>query len=513
MIKSTGKISALFATVAIAACGGSAKQTGPSTGVVDLNLAIPDGRTVDTIDLHLVCPASFVDQHHILNVVDRNVQASFGGLAPGACTASVTSSTSDGYDCAGSGAFTIVAGTRVPVVITAICQGTQASENGGASVGVIFQQNACAEDRIQKVFANPANVLTGSSTVAEVEINPAAVVGTPRYSWAVRNDATHTGQGTLSSATCAATSASCQTFSCTGLGAAPTVDPTTGLPRAGVWVSVTLEDDACFDTEEVWVECIQASQCGDGTREGSEACDDGNTASNDGCSATCVVERCGDGIIQTSEQCDGLLGVGPNQSCDTTTCQLINNPVCGDNVVNQVSEQCDGTATPAGETCSATCRINPRCGDGVVNQASEQCDTGGASATCSATCQTIVVVSACDACIAALPDVGAFNDTVCRTDPLCNAARQCVQDNASCWTAIAPAACYCGDLQSQIDVCEDPSTVPAGRCATAFRNAAGAGASNAQVLGRYFDPAFPVGSATIILDAAFTGGCQAQCFP
>merc|ERR1711981_1345993 len=30
--------------------------------------------------------------------------------------------------------------------------------------------------------------------------------------------------------------------------------------------------------------------CGDSKREGSEECDDGNTASNDGCSATCKVE-------------------------------------------------------------------------------------------------------------------------------------------------------------------------------------------------------------------------------
>lgn len=30
--------------------------------------------------------------------------------------------------------------------------------------------------------------------------------------------------------------------------------------------------------------------CGDGLRRGSEECDDGNTASKDGCSHACVVE-------------------------------------------------------------------------------------------------------------------------------------------------------------------------------------------------------------------------------
>jgi cysteine-rich repeat protein len=49
--------------------------------------------------------------------------------------------------------------------------------------------------------------------------------------------------------------------------------------------------------------------CGDGAVCGSEACDDGNTASCDGCSPTCQIEtgyRCGDGEINSScgEECD-----------------------------------------------------------------------------------------------------------------------------------------------------------------------------------------------------------------
>src|SRR5262245_46356428 len=30
--------------------------------------------------------------------------------------------------------------------------------------------------------------------------------------------------------------------------------------------------------------------CGDSTKEGSEACDDGNTTNGDGCSSTCTIE-------------------------------------------------------------------------------------------------------------------------------------------------------------------------------------------------------------------------------
>lgn len=46
--------------------------------------------------------------------------------------------------------------------------------------------------------------------------------------------------------------------------------------------------------------------CGNGIREASEQCDDGNTQPNDGCSAYCFIETqfCGDGIKETGEQCD-----------------------------------------------------------------------------------------------------------------------------------------------------------------------------------------------------------------
>jgi cysteine-rich repeat protein len=46
--------------------------------------------------------------------------------------------------------------------------------------------------------------------------------------------------------------------------------------------------------------------CGNGMVEAGEECDDGNTRSDDGCSAECRYEYCGDGIVQSTlgEQCD-----------------------------------------------------------------------------------------------------------------------------------------------------------------------------------------------------------------
>src|SRR5262249_35824477 len=47
--------------------------------------------------------------------------------------------------------------------------------------------------------------------------------------------------------------------------------------------------------------CMALATCGDGTRDASEECDDGNTESCDGCSARCEVELCGNGRIDCGE--------------------------------------------------------------------------------------------------------------------------------------------------------------------------------------------------------------------
>jgi cysteine-rich repeat protein len=48
-----------------------------------------------------------------------------------------------------------------------------------------------------------------------------------------------------------------------------------------------------------------APVCGNGIVESGEVCDDGNTTSGDGCSATCQLESvCGNGAVESGEQCD-----------------------------------------------------------------------------------------------------------------------------------------------------------------------------------------------------------------
>jgi fibro-slime domain-containing protein len=73
--------------------------------------------------------------------------------------------------------------------------------------------------------------------------------------------------------------------------------------------------------------------CGDGKVEGTEACDDGNTLPNDGCSPTCHAE--------------------PTCSSATGTCTS----KCGDGLV--VNEECDDGNTINGDGCSSTCTVEP----------------------------------------------------------------------------------------------------------------------------------------------------------
>jgi cysteine-rich repeat protein len=93
---------------------------------------------------------------------------------------------------------------------------------------------------------------------------------------------------------------------------------------------------------------LSADTCGDFVVQASEACDDGDIESGDGCSATCAIETgwaCGPGTL--------------GSRCAT---------VCGDGVM-AAAEQCDDGNLAAGDGCSATCsrEITEDCNDGFDN--------------------------------------------------------------------------------------------------------------------------------------------------
>jgi cysteine-rich repeat protein len=96
---------------------------------------------------------------------------------------------------------------------------------------------------------------------------------------------------------------------------------------------------------------VECGACGDGTLDPSEACDDGNTNSGDGCSATCVLEACGNGTLDAGEQCDD----GDAVSCDgcSDTCAI---EECGNGTLD-CGETCDDSNTTAGDGCDSLCQV------------------------------------------------------------------------------------------------------------------------------------------------------------
>lgn len=177
-------------------------------------------------------------------------------------------------------------------------------------------------------------------------------------------------------------------------------------------------------TVERFVEPVPAV-CGNGVVESGEDCDDGNTKSSDGCSATCrnecrwlgengVFQVCGDGIFDYGERCDDgntASGDGCSGDCAHTEpgyqCTSPGKPctpLCGDGIVI-APETCDDGNDVDGDGCTRFCLLQPGwecsgtwctprrpavdggattglptgpaeyCGDGVVSGA-EACDLG-----------------------------------------------------------------------------------------------------------------------------------------
>jgi cysteine-rich repeat protein len=107
--------------------------------------------------------------------------------------------------------------------------------------------------------------------------------------------------------------------------------------------------------------------CGDGVVEGLEECDDGNTASGDGCSAHCTLESstelCADGM---DNDLDGQVDCADSDCLGDPACS---SATCGNGVV-EAGEQCDDGNATDGDGCSTTCLLEEHaisCTDGIDN--------------------------------------------------------------------------------------------------------------------------------------------------
>lgn len=119
-----------------------------------------------------------------------------------------------------------------------------------------------------------------------------------------------------------------------------------------------------------------AAVCGDGVVDGNEQCDDGNTMSGDGCSATCELESTGGTCSPYSFRCDTA---GNVETCNNAGTAWLEVQHCANG-------------------CSAGVCTDPTCVPGATRchgNAVETCAADGASWTATQTCTTYCSVGQC----------------------------------------------------------------------------------------------------------------------
>ncbi len=141
-----------------------------------------------------------------------------------------------------------------------------------------------------------------------------------------------------------------------------------------------LSSSCCGDVPPMdtsYTEMFMKQQCGNGTIEEWEECDDGEANSDNGpCSNECIRVGCGDGLLDEGEECDfGDANVADDYGggC-STACVVL--PECGDGNVDAIGdEECDDGNTNENDDCLNTCEA-ARCGDGKIQIGVEECDDG-----------------------------------------------------------------------------------------------------------------------------------------
>ncbi|MBY0279599.1 DUF4215 domain-containing protein [Candidatus Binatia bacterium] len=218
-------------------------------------------------------------------------------------------------------------------------------------------------------------------------------------------------------------------------------------------------------------------QCGNGVKEGTEECDDGNQVNTDACTNACRNKRCGDGFTQSGEQCDD-----GNQNQNDACKNDCTNNVCGDQIVNPSAEECDDGNAVNNDGCTNLCK-SPACGDGIV-QTGEQCDDGNRVDTDG--CTNVCANARCGDGITGpgeqCDDANQINTDACTNacqnarcgDTIVGPGEQCDDGNQvnsdGCSNACRLPACGDGIVQAG-EQCDDGNQSDTDACTTACRNA------------------------------------------
>lgn len=390
--------------------------------------------------------------------------------------------TGDDVTCTGSfGPFDVTPNTSSNFSLSLVCVDNSNGQLVG-TVGVVSED--CPRLIPDYVVAIPGTASVGDS----IAVNALGhdLDGKPvSYAWSI--PAANADAGSFANPALQSTA-----FNCTG-------------PGVSIPATVTMSNTECDKTIFTTISCASVT-CNNGVLDADEDCDPGIPAGSPGggefgCPADCKV-ACGDGIVEApAEQCEIPGGV-PTAAC---TAQCRDRVVaCGDGFLS-AGEACDGTlfppGTPAGSTCTATCTLGTQeCGNGVVEGA-EECDPNN-SFTCSNDCSTVASAE----CVTCEQEGSCFeysnsciDNTTNATDRAsCFDVQECITDSNCADGSSTLTSCFCGALSTS-DCIAAPLTgpgSPAGACAGLIRTAmGGAAVTNAQVLTRFTNIAFPGGAA------------------
>lgn len=501
-------LTGLVAAATTVGCSGEPTGSGRSassigdkeTGTVGLAIQVAPGIIVNTV--HYTVTGNGQNISGDIDVSDPNstVSVQVGLPAGTGYQVTMTATSTLNVHCGGNATFNISAGTTTQTFVNLLCDATNNTSTVGATqaMGTFTPGDSTTCPDISFYTVSPLQTSTGKPFT----LNGAGTTGTTTTQWTV------TPEGTIADPNAATT-----TFTC-------------GAPGVHTLTFTVTDGKSCVDTQSINVTCINPGVCGNGTQEAGEGCDDGNTVSGDGCSATCQHEAvCGDGVAEPpGEQCDP-----PVAGFCSPTCQNVT-PVCGDGVIQPAAgETCEPPNTP---TCSATCHTQappPVCGNGII-ETGETCDPPAAG-TCDATCHTIAqlcgngVIDAgeqCDppgtawcgaGCVLGGQCTTCENNNCgtvvadCTTGPnaaACIAALECSRDN-DCYN-LDPAICYCGAVD--FVSCQTGATAPGGPCVSQYQAAASSSTAS-QLLLDLTDPSTALGRAGFIqqCDNAFCPGC------